>query len=484
MYVMGIDLGTSGARALVCDVHGQVAASAGQKLSGVEVAGLPPGYHEQHAPGWWNAAAAVIREALATLREQGIAAEAVTALSVTSTSGTIVPLDAHFLPLRPALMYNDGRAVAEADALNALAGDLGSRTGISFQPAFALCKIVWCQKHEPDSFAETAHWAHASDYIIGHLTGDFAISDYSTALKTGYDCVALAYPDFITRDLHISLATLPRIVAPGDVVGTVSAAAAAETGLSTATRVCVGMTDANTALLASGAAELGDWNSTIGTTIGIKGITEQLIRDDAGRIYCHRHPEGWWLPGAASNVGGELLQEWFGGRDMAALDVQAAAHGPASHILYPLMRRGERFPFIAPNAERFSLGEAQGETDRYRGVMEGVALVERLCFDVLREAGASVGERLYVTGGASHSDVWCQIRADVLQCELVRPRLPESAFGAALLAASRTLYANVSEAGRAMVQIDRRFTPNRAHAVHYTDKSARLAEGWRERGYW
>ncbi len=484
MYVMGIDLGTSGARALVCDAQGQVVASANQKLSGVEVAGLPPGYHEQHAPGWWVATQAVIREALAKLAAQGIAAEAVTALAVTSTSGTLVPLDADFLPLRPALMYNDGRAVAEADELNALAGDLSRRTGISFQPAFALCKIAWCQKHEPDSFAETAHWAHAGDYIIGHLTGDFAISDYSTALKTGYDFVELRYPDFIPQQLGIPLATLPRIVAPGDVVGTISARAAAETGLATTTRVCVGMTDANTALLASGAAQPGDWNSAIGTTIGIKGMTERLIRDDAGRIYCHRHPEGWWLPGAASNVGGELLQEWFGGRDMAALDAQAEAHGSASHILYPLMRRGERFPFIAPNAERFSLGEARDEIDRYRGVLEGVALVERLCFDVLREVGADVGERLYVTGGASHSDVWCQIRADVLGCELVRPRLPESAFGAALLAASRTLFANVSEAGRAMVQIDRRFAPNRAHAAHYADKSGRLAAAWRERGYW
>jgi xylulokinase len=481
---MGIDLGTSGARVLVCDAHGQVVASASQKLSGVEVVGLPPGYHEQHAPGWWSAVAAVIREALAKLREQGIAAEAVTALALTSTSGTIVPLDAHNLPLRPALMYNDGRAVAEADALNALAGDLSARTGISFQPAFALCKIAWCQQHELDKFAQAAHWAHAGDYIIGHLTGDFAISDYSTALKTGYDFVALRYPDFIPQQLGIPLETLPRIVAPGDVVGVVSLEAAAETGLSTATRVCVGMTDANTALLASGAAQPGDWNSAIGTTIGIKGITEHLIRDDAGRIYCHRHPEGWWLPGAASNVGGELLQEWFGGRDMAALDAQAEAHGPASHILYPLMRRGERFPFIAPTAERFALGEAQDETDRYRGVLEGVALVERLCFDVLRKAGASVSERLYVTGGASHSDVWCQIRADVLGCELVRPRLPESAFGAALLAASRTLYANVSEAGRAMVQIDRRFAPNRAHAAHYADKAGLLAQACRVRGYW
>jgi D-ribulokinase len=481
--VMGIDLGTSGVRAIIADARGQVIASASQKLTGVEIAVANAAWHEQDALGWWQTCQAVIRAALAIAQDNGCPPDAITALAVTSTSGTIVPLDAANRPLRPAFMYNDGRAVAESEMLNSVSSDLRTNTGIAFQPAFALCKVVWCKAHEPDIFAQTARWAHQGDYIVGHLTGDYGVSDYSTALKTGYDFVALRYPSFIADEAHIPLATLPRIVAPGDIIGTVSPEAAAATGLSTRTLVCAGMTDANTALLASGAAEPGEWNSAIGTTIGIKGMTTALIRDDAGRIYCHRHPDGWWLPGAASNAGGELLQAWFGGREMAQLDAAAEVQGAASYILYPLPRQGERFPFIAPGAERFQLGEPRDESDTYRACLEGVALVERLCFEVLEGAGATVGGQIYVTGGASGSAVWCQIRADVLGRELVRPRLPESAFGAALLAASHTLYASVSEAGRAMVQIDRRFAPNTAMRAHYDDKTARLRDEIQRRGW-
>lgn len=483
MLVMGIDLGTSGVRALVCDARGEVVASASEKLALAEVPGLPPAWHEQDAVHWWAAAQTAIRAAIQQLNARAVPAEAIQALSITSTSGTIVPLDAQNQPLRPALMYNDGRAVEEAETLNALAGALRSRTGIAFQPAFALCKILWCRQHEPDIFARTARWAHAGDTLIGHLTGDFAVSDFSTALKTGYDFVELRYPDFFAQ-LDIPLETLPRIVAPGVVVGTVSAAAAALTGLSTSTHVCAGMTDANTALLASGAAVPGDWNSAIGTTIGIKGIAEALIRDEQGRIYCHRHPEGWWLPGAASNAGGELLSEWFGSQDMALLDAQAEARGPAGCVIYPLPRTGERFPFIAPAAQRFEIGSAGDDIERYRACLEGVALVEKLCFDVFAAAGAPLGERLYITGGASRSAVWSQIRADVLGRTLVRPRQPESAFGAALLAASASLYGSVSEAGRAMVQSDRAFEPNAALHAHYAEKAERLSAACRERGYW
>jgi Sugar (pentulose and hexulose) kinases len=207
------------------------------------------------------------------------------------------------------------------------------------------------------------------------------------------------------------------------------------------------------------------------------------VRDPLGRVYCHLHPLGWWLPGAASSVGGERLRALAAGQSMALLDQQAAARGPSRLVMYPLARRGERFPFVAPDAEGFVIGQPENDTDLYRACLEGVALVERLCYDVLAELGAPAGERLYVTGGGSRSAVWNQIRADALGRQLARPEQPESAFGAALLAAAGTLYDDVAQAARAMVRIASVVDPDPAAQAHYDDQYARLVEACRARGY-
>lgn len=484
MHVMGIDLGTGGVRVVICDGAGAVAAQASESFSGA--ADLPPGgpgFHEQDAGQWWPAAQAAVRAALAQAARVGVAPGAVEALAVTSTSGTLVRLDAGGRLLGPALMYNDGRAAEQARQLNDLAADFNARLGRSFQPSFALCKILWFQQHEPAAYAQTALWAHAGDYLVGCLTGVYNVSDYSTALKTGYDLLALRWPDFIAGQAGVALERLPRVVAPGAVIGSVTPAAADATGLCAGTVVRAGMTDASAALLASGAARPGDWNSTLGTTLSIKGVAEALVRDPLGRVYCHLHPLGWWLPGAASNVGGERLRELAGGRSLALLDEQAAARGPARLVMYPLARRGERFPFVAPDAEGFVLGAAADEADSYRACLEGVALTERLCYDVLAGLGAPVGDRIYITGGGSRSSVWNQIRADALGRQLARPAQPESAFGAALLAAAGTLHADVAAAARAMVRVEYEIAPDAGSQAHYDEQYGRFVEACRARGY-
>ncbi|MGQ9887147.1 MAG: FGGY-family carbohydrate kinase [Aggregatilineales bacterium] len=480
---MGIDLGSGGARVVICDSRGVVAAEASQGFApDVDLPPAGPGYHEQDVSQWWPAAQAAIRAALAQASSAGVSPQAVRALAVTSTSGTLVPLGADHRPLGPALMYNDSRAVAQAEQLNALAADFNARLGRSFQPSFALCKILWVAQHDPARFAQAALWAHAGDYLVGCLTGVFNVSDYSSALKTGYDLLEQRWPAFIAQ-AGIPLERLPRVVAPGAVIGSVSVRAAEATGLALGTVVRAGMTDASAALLASGAARPGEWNSTLGTTLALKGISEALVRDPLGRVYCHLHPLGWWLPGAASSVGGERLRALAAGQSMALLDQQAAARGPSRLVMYPLARRGERFPFVAPDAEGFVIGQLENDIDLYRACLEGVALVERLCYDVLAELGAPAGERLYVTGGGSRSAVWNQIRADALGRQLARPEQPESVFGAALLAAAGTLYDDVAQAAGAMVRIASVVDPDPAARAHYDDQYARLLKACRARGY-
>jgi D-ribulokinase len=483
MYVMGIDLGTSGARVVVCNAQGEVAVLAAHRLDNAEVDGLPAGWHEQRAEAWWPALVLAIREALSKLEAKGLSSSRIVALSVTSTSGTVLPLDSSNHPLRPALMYNDGRAMKESSDLNEMSSIFAARMGRGFAPSFALPKMLWVRRREPDIFKRAERWVHATDFIVGKLTGEYGISDHSTALKTGFDLIDLEWPAFIESTAGVPLSTLPRVVQPGAVIANISPVCAQDTGLSTQTVVCAGMTDSSTALLATGAARPGDWNTTIGTTLTIKGISEALIRDPSGVVYCHLHPMGWWLPGAASNVGGESLEVRFKDRDFGGLDAQAEARGPSSVVVYPLVRRGERFPFNQPNAEGFTLGEPADEIDLYRGYLEGVGLTERLAYATLENLGARIGDRLYVAGGAVHSKTWLQIRADILCKTLLRPAIPESAMGAAILAASFTLFSNAAEAGRHMVKLDEVVEPRSDRTEIYGEKYGRFVEACRERGY-
>jgi xylulokinase len=432
-----------------------------------------------------------------------VSPETIHALSVTSTSGTLCLLDVEGEPLIPALMYNDARASDEAAEVQTAGADLSARLGYRFKSSFALPKFLWLARHRPDVVGRARYLAHAADFLIGRLSGVYGVTDYSNALKTGYDLspqeggtVADCWPDFIADKLNLPVDKLPRVVAPGEVIGTVTAQAAEATGLRPRTLVVAGMTDGCAAQLAAGAVAPGDWNSTLGTTLVIKGVTQRLILDAKGRIYSHRHPDGYWLPGGASNVGGEILAAHFPEANLIALDRQAADVSPTDLIAYPLTRRGERFPFVHPEAESFILpflptpGERPKEVvaradqaTLYAAYLEGVAYVERLAYETLESLGATVGDVIRVAGGGARSDVWMDIRADVLNRELLRPVETGTAMGAAILAASRTWYAGVIPAARAIVQIERSVQPRPALVKRYNERYQRFRAACAERGY-
>ena len=211
-------------------------------------------------------------------------------------------------------------------------------------------------------------------------------SDYSNALKTGYDLIEDRWPAWIDEHLGI-VSRLPSVVAPGSPIGTVSRKAAAETGLPEGLRVVAGATDGTAAFLASGARRIGDYNTTLGTTLVFKGISSRICRHPQGVIYCHKLPGGWWLPGAASNVGTDWIGAMFPGADVQAMDAAAAERLPSECLAYPLVRTGERFPFLAPDARGFFVPEVSDPAERYAACLQGVALVERLGIEVLDAAG-------------------------------------------------------------------------------------------------
>jgi xylulokinase len=354
-------------------------------------------------------------------------------------------------------MYNDGRVGEEAKFIETLTHEHSDKLGYAFAPSFSLPKMLWLKRNEPQIYERTARFLHAGDYIIHKLTGE-VYSDPSTSLKTGYDPLSEEWPEFIERDLGIERDKLPPVKKSGTIIGTITKETAQETGLPEGIPVCLGTTDGVASLIASGASSPGDWCSTLGTTLVVRGISEELVRDPLGRVYSHRHPDGWWMPGGASNIGGECLQKWFAGEDFAALDEQAQELLPIQILSYPLARKGERLPFLSADAEGFFEPVPQTLLSYYAACLQGVALTERWIWDLTHELGASVGSTVFAAGGGCKSALWMQLRADVTQKTLLVAAYPEAAAGAAILSAS-THFGTLHTATKSMTQITQTYTP-------------------------
>jgi len=484
MYALGLDVGTQGAKALVCDGEGNVVAQAAEPFAtptNVEL--LPPGWSEQNPADWWNAAAGCLRSVVDELREAGHSPSDVKAISVDSTSGTVVALDKSGSPVRAAIMYNDTRATAEAEECNSAGVLLTEKLACKFAASFALPKILWIKRNEPQVFEDASVFGHAADYIVGRLTGNFRISDTSNTLKTGYDLIDRRWPDFIESALGIPTHKLPQVVTPGLTVGEVTKECSRETGLAGGTAVAAGVTDGTAGFLASGAVKVGDWNSTIGTTLVVRGVSTRLIKDPLGRIYNHAHPQGYWLPGGASNSGAECLEKLFHGRSLAELNAYVPQYAPTSLIVYPLVRAGERLPFVNPDAEGFIIGEPRDSRDLYSAYLEGVGYVERWCLELLAELGAEVGDAVYTTGGGAKSIEWIQIRASILNKRVIKPKSTECAMGTAVVAASKTLFPDLESAACAMVKSGEEVEPNPAYVEAYDQRYQAFRDVCARRGY-
>ncbi len=483
MFVMGIDLGTQGARAIITNLEGQVNSEAVSDFPLDQIASSSPGCFEQEPRVWRQALYDALTQAVAIFSGAGNSPEAIAALSVTSTSGTVCLIDADGEPVGPAIMYSDSRASRAAAEVQAVAGDVAIKLGTGFTASFALSKLRWLQHEHPERLERARWFLSPTDVVIGWLSGNWGYTDWTNALKWGYDVIDLRWPELIERDLHLPLDKFPAVQAPGTPIGHITAEAAARTGLRAGTPVMAGSTDGTASQLASGAVRPGDWNSTLGTTLVLKGVSEHLLRDPLGRIYCHRHPDGYWLPGGASSTGADCLTQRFDARHLDVLNRAALAHSPTDLIIYPLMRRGERFPFTNPDATGFCLGETDDEATYFAAHLEGIAYVERLAYEVIEGLGAPVGETLYVAGGGTHSLAGLQIRADVLNKSLRVPQVPSGAMGAAILAARGRFFPSVGEAAAQMIHYERVVEPRPDYRSAYTQRYARFLDACRARGY-
>jgi D-ribulokinase len=471
---LGLDLGTQSARAIAVSPDGEVLAAGSHPLSGRRDGPR----HEQDPEDWWDALAAACRSTTAQ-----VPAGSIRATALCGTSGTILLVDEHGDPLTNGVMYDDSRAADETDHVNEVGSDLWEALGYSrMQPAWALPKLMWLLREHGER-RSGVRLAHQPDFITRRLTGHAVPADSSHALKTGYDLINEAWPHDVLAELGIPGDVLPDVVRAGRRLGSVSREAAEVTGIPIGTPLVAGMTDGCAAQLGAGALTTGSWNSVLGTTLVVKGVAREPIRDPSGVVYSHRSPDDGWLPGGASSVGAGVLTARYQGRDLEALNRRAAEREPATVIAYPLVSRGERFPFLAPDAEGFVLGSPVDETDHYAALLQGVAYVERLIFDYLDLLGAPTDGQLTLTGGGARSRYWCQLRADVLGRPVRLPRNAEAGVGMAVLAAFGASGRPLADVAAEMVQIREEIQPRADRAIRFREPYTRFVDELQARGW-
>lgn len=420
---MGVDLGTSGVRAVAVAEDGERLAAVSRPLTSTRQATGGGTRHEQDPEQWWAQAASALDELTAAVGGSA----SLEALAVSATSGTVVVVDESGRPLTPGVMYDDARGARFTDRVNEVGAEVWARLGYRVQGSWALPTLL--DLAAAGALPPGARVLHQPDLVTSRLAGRPVASDSSHALKTGLDLDALAWPADVMAELGVPLEALPPVALPGEVVGRVALPGALD-----GCAIVAGMTDGCAAQLAAGAAAPGSWNSVLGTTLVVKGSSAQRLADPSGAVYAHRGPFGaGWFPGGASSTGAGALAARLPDRDPSVL---AAPEGVP--VAYPLEGTGERFPFVHADARAFGVPARAdgGDGAVFSAVAHGVACLERLCFDLLDLIGYETGGSLSLTGGGARSAWWNQLRADLLGREVLVPADAEGAVGMALLAAA------------------------------------------------
>jgi len=465
---LGIDLGTTGLRAILSNEKGEILSSKSQAVEESFVQNQDEHFSEQNPRGWESALFSVLDDVFKELGENELKA-----VCVDSTSGTIIPVDKRGNPLYNAILHNDIRSYREAEFIN-------SKTSIIVKPSFALPKILWIKNNMPHLFENTFKFIHAADYVRGLISGDYSSTDFSNSVKTGYDLLNYRWPEEIESVLGIPIQKLPHVFPTGESVGELRKELSERYNIRNKVVVVAGATDSTTSFYSSGATQVGDWNTTLGTVLGIRGVAEQFIQDPEGLLYTHRHPEGFWLPGAASNTGGESLRLFFGNH-LKEYDKKIEGLPPTDSFIYPLVRKSEKFPFSNINAQGFIILNGLNPVTMFKGFLEGITYIEKMIYERIKQIGYKVGQRIFSMGGGAYSLPWMRIRASVLNRAIYRAKIVETAFGAAIISASGTYYENLTGAIEGMVSMDCMVEPELELIQVYEEKYNLFVEECKKR---
>jgi len=481
--LLGLDLGTTGAKAILIDEDGKVISKA---LVEYPLIVPKPGWSEQDAASWWKASAEAIKK---TMDSANVEAGSVAGVGLTGQMHGLVPLDGAGNVLRNPILWNDQRTADQCEWITARLGGEGDAirlTSNPILPGFTAPKLIWIRQNEPRIFSKIRKILLPKDYIRFKLTGAYATEVSDASGTSLFDVRRRRWSDEVLEKLDIPRDLLPDAHESTVVSGEISREVAGLTGLKAGTPVVGGGGDQSAGAVGNGIVKPGVISATIGTSGVVFAHTDDVKVDPEGRLhtFCHAVPGKWHVMGVMLSAGGSM--RWFRdklgspetemakahGMDPYDLLTEAASKVPCGSegLLFLPYLTGERTPHKDPNARGvfFGLSLRTDKAHMVRAVMEGVAFGMRDSLEIMKGMGLSITQ-VRASGGGARSELWQQIQADIYGVELYRMEAEEGpAFGAALIAGvGAGVYPSIQEACDRTVKTTGLVKPNTENVATY-----------------
>jgi xylulokinase len=469
--LLGIDIGTTGSRALVLDERGGTAAASADH----EAFRSPhTGWAEQDPDDWWRACQMAVRQ---VLDASGTNGAAIQAIGLSGQMHGAVLMDAAGAVVRPAIIWCDQRTEAECRWIESTIGT-SRLLELTSNPAltnFTLTKLLWVRTYEPETWGRVRHVLLPKDYVRWRLSGEHAIDVADASGTLMLDVARRRWSPEVLDGAGIDVRLLPQVFESPEVCARVSRDAARSIGVPEGTPIVAGAGDQAAGAVGMGITRPGAVSATIGTSGVVFAATDRPVTDPRGRLhtFCHAVPGRWHVMGVTQAAG--LSLRWF--RDLLAssgvtyddLTAEAARVPPgADGVLWAPYLMGERTPHLDPNIRAALIGLAanHGRGHVVRAVLEGVAFSLRDTFTIFSELAVPV-ERIVAGGGGARSALWREIQATVYgrAVETIAAADDGAAYGAAILAGvGARVWRTVDEAVDANVRAGA-ITAPRADAV-------------------
>ena len=491
-HLLGIDIGTSGTKTLICNERGKVLATA---MAEHPIYAPKVGWSEQEPQDWWDATCKATK---AVLKKAKVKPPDVSGIGLSGQMHGSVFLGDGDKPLRRAILWNDQRTAEECLEIESAAGGREKLIEMVANPAltgFTAPKILWVRKNEPRIYERTKHVLLPKDYIRYRMTGEYAteVSDASGMLLL--DVVNRKWSDELLSLLEIDKSLLARLHESPEVTGRLNAQGARSLGLREGIPVVGGGGDQAAGAVGNGIVTSGVVSATLGTSGVVFAHSDQPTRDPQGRVHtmCHAVPGKWCVFGCMLSAGGSF--QWF--RNQLAHDEVRAAKrrkvDPYELLIDEAMKAppgsegvfflpyltGERCPHPDPFARGGWIGitTRTRRRDMIRSLLEGVTFGMRDAIDIMRQMNIPMSQ-VRASGGGARSDFWRHLQADVYNLPIVLTNATEGpAYGVALLAGVGTgAFKSVEEACRASIKQTTKVAPNRKLAVRYDRLHAAYAK--------
>ena len=484
MALLGLDIGTSGVKALLIDESGRTLASATAEYP---LSTPHPNWAEQDPADWWKGTVEVIRRIIAT---PGVHAADIKGIGLSGQMHSLVLLDDQQRVLRPSILWCDTRTDRECAQITDQVGRERLRTLVS-NPAlegFTLPKIIWVRNHEPEVYKKIHTVLLPKDYIRYLLTGEFAMEVSDAAGTLMFDVAHRAWSNELLKLMDVPAAWLPPVFESIDVCGRVTGKTAELTGLKEGTPVVGGGADNPCGAVGTGVVKQGRVLASIGTSGVVFAFSDQVRVEPGMKVhtFCHSVPGAWYLMGVVLMAGGAL--RWYrdtfaqeemtlartSGRDVYdILSEEASAVTPGSEGLFFLPYLvGERTPHQSASARGAFIGATIRHTKKHftRAVFEGITFGMKDSLAIMEGLGVEI-QQIRLTGGGAKSAFWRRLQANVYGREVALVNASEGpAFGAALLAGAGTkVYGDLVDAVENAVKVTETVSPEKEQAERYAE---------------